>query len=83
MEIQRRRYDELSLKACTNSASRKESGNENVNYWASAIAREAMPESVLINLVSVYDSSLTGTASKNENEICLAKKTHRKLLNKK
>ena len=38
MEIQRRRYDELSLKTCTNSVSGGTSfGNENVNYRASVI----------------------------------------------
>ena len=57
MEMQRRRYDELSLKTCTNYAWRKESG------------KKAMPEPVLINLVSDYDNSLTGY-----HEICLAMK---------
>ena len=33
-----------------------------------------MPEHVVINLVSDDDDSLTGTASENENEICLAMK---------
>ena len=31
-----------------------------------------MPEPVLISLVPDDDVSLTGTASENENEICLA-----------
>ena len=50
MEIQRRRYDELSLKTCTNSAWRKESEEKS----------DVGP--VLINLVSVYDNSVTGSA---------------------
>ena len=33
-----------------------------------------MPEPVVINLDSDYDDSLKGTASGNENEICLAMK---------
>ena len=49
-------------------------GNKNVNYCASAIARDAMPEPVVINLDSDDDDSLKGTASENENEICLAMK---------
>ena len=62
MEIQRRRYFELSLKTCTNSVWRKNrSENEN--------ARDVMPEPVMINLDSDDDDSLTGTASENENEI--------------
>ena len=38
----------------------------------SAIAGDAMLESVVINLDSDDDDSLTDTASENENEICLA-----------
>ena len=34
--------------------------------------REATSEPVVINQVSDYDNSLTGTASENENDICLA-----------
>ena len=33
-----------------------------------------MPEAVVDNLVSDNDDSLTGTASEDENEICLAMK---------
>ena len=39
-----------------------------MNYWACAIARDAMPEPV-VNLDSYDDDSLTGTASENEDEI--------------
>ena len=58
IEIQRRRYDELSLKMCTDSVWRESVGNDNVNYfyWASAIT---MPELVEINLVSHDDDLLT------------------------
>ena len=38
----------------------------------SVIAGGAMPESVVINLDSDDEVSLTDTASENENEICLA-----------
>ena len=50
----------------------KRVGNKNVNYKAGANARDAMPEPVVINLDSDDDDSLIGTASENENEICLA-----------
>ena len=45
-----RRYDELSLKMCTNSVWGESVGNDNVNYfyWTSA---STMPELVEINLV--------------------------------
>ena len=39
--------------------------NENVNYWACAIARVAMPEPVAIDLDSDDDDLLTGIASEN------------------
>ena len=39
-----------------------------MNYWASAMARDAMPEPVVINLDS-DDDSLTGTPCENENVI--------------
>ena len=40
------------------------------NYWASDIARDEMPESVVINLDSDYnEDSATDTASENEDEI--------------
>ena len=39
-----------------------------MNYWASVIARDAMPEPVVINLDSDDDDSLTGKASKHEND---------------
>ena len=42
-----------------------------MNYWASDIARDEMPEPVLINLVSGDDDSMTDTASENEDDICL------------
>ena len=42
-----------------------------MNYWANAMARDVMPELVVINLDSDDDDSLTGTAIENENEICL------------
>ena len=48
--------------------------NENVNYWSSGMARDAMPEPVVIDLNLDDDDSLTGKASENENEICLAMK---------
>ena len=48
--------------------------NENVNYWSSGMARDAMPEPVVIDLDLADDDSLTGKASENENEICLAMK---------
>ena len=49
--------------------------NENVNYqWASAIARVAMQEPVVINMYSDDDDSFIDTARDNENEICLAMK---------
>ena len=49
---------------------RKRVGNKTVNYWASAVARDEMPEPVVINLDSDYDDSLTDTANENEDEIC-------------
>ena len=49
-------------------------GNKYVNFWASAIARDAMLEPVVIKLDSDNDDSLTGTARENENEICLGMK---------
>ena len=58
MEIQRRRYKELSLKTCTHSVLRISVGNENVNNWSSTIARDATPEPVVINLDSDADDSL-------------------------
>ena len=45
-----------------------------MNYWASAIARDTVPEPVVINLGSDDDDSLIGTASENETEIFLAMK---------
>ena len=58
------------MKTCINFAWRKERvGNENENYRASAIARDTMPEPVVIDLDSDDDDSLTDTASKNESEI--------------
>ena len=45
-----------------------------MNFWASVIARDAMPEPMVINLDSDDDDSLTDTASENENEICLLMK---------
>ena len=39
-----------------------------MNYWASAIARDAMLEPVVDNL-ALDDNSLTSTSSENENEI--------------
>ena len=45
-----------------------------MNFLASGISRDAMPESMVINLVSDDDDSLTGTASENEYDICLALK---------
>ena len=40
-----------------------------VNYWASNIARDEMPEPVVIYLDSDDDDFATDTASKNEDEI--------------
>ena len=40
-----------------------------VNIWASDIARDELPEPVVINLGSVDDDSATDTASENEDEI--------------
>ena len=40
-----------------------------MNYWASDIARDEMPEPVIINLDSDDDDSATDTASENEDEI--------------
>ena len=37
-----------------------------LNYWASVIARDEMPEPVAINLDSDGGDSLTDTASQNE-----------------
>ena len=48
--------------------------NESVNYWASAIARDEMPEHVVINLDSDDDDSVADTTSESEDEICLALK---------
>ena len=45
-----------------------------MNYWASGIARDEIPEPVVINLDSDDDDSLTDTASESEDEICLALK---------
>ena len=42
---------------------------KNVNYWASDIARDEMPEPVIIYLDSDDDDSATDTASENEDEI--------------
>ena len=49
-------------------------GHDNVNYWASFIVCDAMPEPVVINLDSDVDDSLIETANESENEICLAMK---------
>ena len=38
-------------------------GNQNINYWACDIARDAMPEPAMTDLDSDDDNSLTGTAS--------------------
>ena len=40
-----------------------------MNYWASDIARDEMPEPVAIYLDSDDDDSATDTASENEGEI--------------
>ena len=40
-----------------------------MNYWASAIVRDEMPEPMVINLDSDDDDLLADTA--NEDEICL------------
>ena len=48
--------------------------NYSVNHWASAIARDKMPEPVVINLDSDDDESLADTTSESEDEICLALK---------
>ena len=40
-----------------------------VNYWASDIARDKMPEPVVIHLGSDDDDFATDTASENEDEI--------------
>ena len=40
-----------------------------MKYWASVITSDAMPESLMINLDSDDDDSLTCIASENENEI--------------
>ena len=45
-----------------------------MNYWASAIARDEMPEPVVINLDSDDDDSSADTTSETEDEICLALK---------
>ena len=50
-----------------------------MNYWASGIGRDEMPEPVVINLDSDDDDSSTDTASENEELICLFAM---KLLNK-
>ena len=70
MAKQRRRYDELSLETCTQilHIEEKESGMKK------SIAKDAMPEPVVINLESDDDDSLKGTTRENENEICLAMK---------
>ena len=40
-----------------------------MNIWASDIARDELPEPVVINLDSIDDDSGTDTASENEDEI--------------
>ena len=45
-----------------------------MNYWASVIARDEMPEPVVTNLDSDDDNSLADTTSESEDEICLALK---------
>ena len=42
---------------------------EKVNYWASDIARNEMPEPVVMNLDSDDDDFMTDTARENEDEI--------------
>ena len=42
---------------------------EKVNYWASDIARNEMPEPVVMNLDSDDDDFMTDTARENKDEI--------------
>ena len=42
-----------------------------MNYWASDITRDEMPEPVVVNLDSDDDDWMTDTASTKEDDICL------------
>ena len=58
-----------ALTGVSRSTAQKIVEEKKVNYWASDIARDEMPEPVVIYLDSDDDDFATGTASENEDEI--------------